>query len=134
MIDKSIDACEIARKRLPSLFKVDITCTSRVPVRNDMGKDESDARYVYIIKDKKEPGWLKVGIAKNPKLRLESLRTGRVNRKDLQLVYTVKTSRYRELEKHLHEAFNSYYEWVESDVESVRQEAERFLEAGYSNI
>jgi len=67
--------------------------------------DELPDMYLYVIKEDNTPNY-KIGISKNPELRLKQLQTG--NSSKLSLIYTVKAeNRYKD-ETELHKIFEAY--------------------------
>lgn len=90
-------------------------------------RPESNLSFVYLVVDRKQPGWIKVGVSDNPEQRLAKLRTGHRNRKDLQLVRQFECAEYHKLETHLHKKFPSESEWVKANVDDVVKAAMDFL-------
>lgn len=126
MADISDRTHELAKQRL-GLKDVNIINTREAPVRAEEDRYESE-QYVYVIKDKSDPEWHKVGITKNsPRRRLADLRTGRPRREQLELVYSLRTPKYGGLERHIHGKFKNRHEWVEASLNEIEDEINRFL-------
>ncbi|MBE8233383.1 MAG: hypothetical protein HAW67_06565, partial [Endozoicomonadaceae bacterium] len=115
-IDISHKAYELVKTRLlhevEDMYMIenidkDVHFSTDPPNRTDLGVDYSDEKYVYIISNAKAfPGLFKIGIAKDPKKRLNAYQTSSPDR-NYKLEYFIKTPVYRELEKsmHVHEDF-----------------------------
>ena len=126
MADISDKTYELAKQRL-GLKDVNIIHTRKAPVRAKEDHYESE-QYVYVIKDKSDPEWHKVGITKNsPSRRLAALRTGRPRREQLEIVYSLRTSKYRGLERHIHGTFKNKHEWVNASLDKIEDEIQKFL-------
>ena len=122
-IDVSHKAYELVKLRLEKevpkdLFRGEPTYTT-IPPKKDEGGDLESYGYIYIISNKTFKTHLKVGIAKNPELRLSQYQTGDTKRGyKLEKVY--KTKFNAEIEKLIHEHYNAPEEWVNTgDVEEL---------------
>ena len=126
MADISDKTYELAKQRL-GLKDVNIINTREAPVRSEKDNYER-GHYVYVIEDTAASGWHKVGITKNsPGQRLGALIIGRPHRDELKLVYSYRTSKYRGVEKHIHDKFENKYEWVKASLNEIKDEINRFL-------
>ena len=126
MADISDKAYELAKQRL-GLQNVNIINSQEVPER---AKEDSHERkkHVYVIEDTSAPGWHKVGVTQNtPNGRLLALQIGRPHREHLRLVYSLRTSKYRGLERHIQDRFNNKHEWVYASPNEIKDEIRRFL-------
>jgi len=125
-------AYELVKKRL-SLQKLQKSLTGREncaravkqaktpPTRTDGGAatDLKEPKYVYVISHPAYPGKYKIGFAKEPRKRLNSMQTG-----DPYRAYKIEgaprlTARYKELERHIHNKFNADHEWITADLQAV---------------
>lgn len=103
--------------------------TDKVPEPSKVVRTSENEKFVYIFEDTSMPGWYKVGVAKNVERRLETLRTGRPDRESLQKVYDVRTTRYHELERHIHHIFENQNEWVRTERQAIIDAFRSFLAA-----
>ena len=93
-------------------FKVD------APIRNkDIEKVKK--KHLYIIQSPSYPGWYKVGIATDINKRKGSYQTGSPFR-DYEMIYNVETEKYKYIEKAVHDHFDNRHEWVNADLEDVK--------------
>lgn len=95
------------------------------PKRTDMGVDDQEKKYVYIISHENYPDEYKVGIAKHWQSRLNSYQTSDPDRK-YKMEYKLLTHNYRKLEKHIHTVFPNKHEWVKADLPRIRHEIESY--------
>ena len=136
-IDVSIKAYELVKKRLAREVKKEtekgeqesidwdnergkeIHFTTSPPIRTDLaGGDERVQKYVYVISNASYGGEYKVGVARDVKARLNSYQTADPNR-GYELEFSMKTLHYREIERHIHEVFESRHEWVRGSLEAI---------------
>lgn len=80
---------------------------------------------MYVISHPKYENEYKVGIAKDPKARLNSYQIGDPERA-YSLLYALKTPRFRETESHIHQVFPNKYEWVQGELEEIKREIEAY--------
>ncbi len=80
---------------------------------------------MYVISHPSWPGEYKVGIAKNWKSRLDSYQTSDPDRQ-YRIEFRLETPRFRETERHIHEAFPNKHEWVQGDLEAIRTKITTF--------
>ena len=129
--DKSDETSRYVEKRLG--IHNPIVRTKEPPARTDGGAGAEHQRFVYVIEDTNDPGWYKVGIAKDIKSRLASLRTGHRDRDSIRVVHQVYTHLYRELEKHCHDEFVSKHEWVKASLPEIQKAFDDFLNSRYGD-
>lgn len=126
--DVSIKAYELVKERLEKevpadLFKEAPHFSTTPPIR---GKHEPKEKgFVYIIGNKAWQGEYKVGIAKNVKSRLNSYQTSDPRRGD-ELLYSIETPYFREMEKHIHDIFENEYEWVKAPSKEIIEAIENY--------
>ncbi len=129
-IDVSVKAFELVKQRLKKEVQSDLFETKEVPyttippVRTDRPRDFLEKKYVYIVSNPKER-YLKVGIAKDWKSRLNSYQTTDSQRA-FKMEYKVLTHKFREMERHIHKHFKSYGEWVDAPLQDIIDEMNRF--------
>ena len=132
-IDVSIKAYELVKQRLTKeiadpehLFdsQNDIHFSTDPPKRTDEGATDVEKKFVYIISNKAYPGEYKVGIAKDWQARLNSYQTSDPNR-GYNLEYKLQTPHFRAIEKHIHDTFKSKHEWVQGDIQAIRDEIQK---------
>jgi len=87
--------------------------------------DAEDRKYVYIISHPNYEGEYKVGYAKDVQSRLNSYQTGDPDR-EYEVEYEYLTENYREIEKHIHNTFDSKGEWVRADLDEIIDEIESY--------
>ena len=90
--------------------------TTKVPVRGQEERQEQG--YVYVIGNHSWPNIYKVGIAKDPKRRLNSYQTSDPYRA-YTLCYAQKTAFYKEIEQEMHNQFAATNEWIAGDVNEI---------------
>lgn len=129
--DQSPETSRYIEKRLG--IHVPIVRTNEPPNRTDGGEDRSNQRYVYVIEDITDPGWYKIGIAKDVASRLASLQTGRRDRDSIRVVHKVYTHLYRELEKHCHKKFEHKHEWVKASLPEIKRVFKDFIDSRSGN-
>lgn len=125
--DKSDETSRYVEKRLG--IHNPIVRTKEPPIRTDGGSGAEHQRFVYVIEDTNDPGWHKVGIAKDIKSRLASLQTGHRDRDSLRVVHYVYTHLYRELEKYCHNKFENKNEWVKASLPEIKKAFEDFFDS-----
>ena len=113
-IDVGIGAYELVQERLENagltkLFDDKPHFSTEPPVPTDTTDRESG--YIYIISNPAFSGMFKVGIARDVKQRLNSYQTSDPDRA-YKLEYSLKTTKYREIEKQIHAEFENRHEWV----------------------
>ena len=90
--------------------------TTNAPVR---GKEERQEQgYVYVIGNHSWPNIYKVGIAKDPKRRLNSYQTSDPYRA-YTLCYAQRTAFYKEIEQEVHNQLAAANEWIAGDVNEI---------------
>lgn len=127
-IDKSHVAYEKIMERLPDLGR-EIQCETEPPVR-DPGDTGFGSKHVYVMSCVSYPDWYKVGVAVDAKARLKSYLISSPFRADaFRMEYvSMKTSFYREAEKHIHDKFQANGEWIENvSAKALTNEIKRFL-------
>ena len=116
---------EIARPDDFPQYRPDINLETRPPNRTDVGADYREEKFVYIISHPKYDGEYKVGIAKNPKARLNSYQTSDPERQ-YSLEFSLKTPLFRETEDHIHKHFPNKREWVQADLKDIQREIKAY--------
>ncbi len=133
-VDVSIKAYELVKTRMEKeverkdeLFKEEVDFQTDPPVRTDMGADMRRKKYVYIISNPQYKDYFKVGIASDPKRRLNSYQTSDPKR-GYVLEYSFETPNFREIEKYIHDdIYKSPHEWVfETDMQKIIKHIEGF--------
>ncbi len=133
-VDVSIKAYELVKTRMKKeverkdeLFKEEVDFQTDPPVRTDMGADMRRKKYVYIISNPQYKDYFKVGIASDPKRRLNSYQTSDPKR-GYVLEYSFETPNFREIEKYIHDdIYKSPHEWVfETDMQKIIKHIEGF--------
>ena len=87
--------------------------------------------HLYVITNKSYPGWVKVGITKNLKRRLQTYQTCSPHR-DYELVFSVWHPNAKSAERKIKEmmqmfATNSRNEWYQVDLEVAKVRLEEQL-------
>ena len=90
--------------------------TTKAPVRGQEERQEQG--YVYVIGNHSWPNIYKVGIAKDPKRRLNSYQTSDPYRA-YTLCYAQRTAFYKEIEQEVHNQFAATNEWIGGDVNEI---------------
>ena len=90
--------------------------TTKAPVRGQEERQEQG--YVYVIGNHSWPNIYKVGIAKDPKRRLNSYQTSDPYRA-YTLCYAQRTAFYKEIEQEVHNQFAATNEWIVGDVNEI---------------
>lgn len=90
-----------------------------------------DSGYLYIITNDSFPGWVKVGITKDLKARLNHYQTGSPFR-NYQLVYSIQHPKYEEAEKKIKDTMKYFAksiknEWFEVDLEIAKSRLDEQL-------
>ena len=136
-IDVSIKAYELVQQRLRKevadpehLFdsQKGLHFSTSPPKRTDIGATYVEQKYVYVISNSAYPGEYKVGIAKDWKARLNSYQTSDPNR-GYKLEYKLLTPHFRAIEQHVHEAFENKHEWVQADLQEIKDFIEGSLQS-----
>ncbi len=124
-IDVSKKAFELVKERLPKEIPSELWSDKTIYFqktkklkRTDGGGKYAIKKYVYIVSNPSEAPYLKVGIAKNLKSRLSSYQTSDKDRA-YKLEYSYHTENFREIEKYIHQSFNSLKEWVNAEKEMI---------------
>lgn len=137
-IDVSHKAYDLVKMRLekevhPDLYVSEPDFQIKPPSRTDKTDIQEIQGYVYVISNDSWKGKFKVGIAKDPKRRLNSFQTSHPDR-SYKLRHKVLTPHYKEIEKQIHKEFNGDHEWVEGDldtiIEAIKDQANRYRESG----
>ena len=131
-IDVSKKAYELVQMRLKKEIsseiwddkKINYFATSNLK-RTDGGGKELEKKYVYIILKESELPYYKVGIAKDWKARLNSYQTSDKDR-DYKMIYKFHTTKFREIEKYIHNKFSNLHEWVQADPNDIIKEIENY--------
>ena len=95
-----------------------ISFSTSPPKRTDVGADHRLAKFVYVISNPQYPDEYKVGIASEPKRRLNQYQTSDPERQ-YKLEHQRKTVFFRELEAHIHATFPNKHEWVSGELSAV---------------
>ena len=122
-VDVSHKAFELVKARLenevPSrLLGKEPDYTTIPPKRAEKGGGVSGGGFVYVISNKAWTGMYKVGIAKDVKRRLNSYQTSDPKRR-YKIEYQTQTPKYLEIEKYIHDKFDSDYEWVKAEKSDI---------------
>ena len=88
------------------------------PKRTDQGEDHRDQKWVYVISNPSYPGEYKVGIARDPKARLNQYQTGSPDRA-YKIEFQRQTPAFRETEAHIHTQFDNKHEWVTGNLGEI---------------
>lgn len=120
-IDVGIETYQLVQLRLEragltKLFDEKPHFSTEPPAPTDNTDRESG--FVYIISNPAFPGLFKVGVARDVKQRLNSYQTSDPDRA-YQLEYSLKTTKYREIEKRILAAFDSRHEWVRAAKDDI---------------
>ena len=137
-IDTSIEAYDLIRQRLISDVdgigegqiglgegKIPINFRTDLPVRH--ADDLREEKWVYVVSNDQYDGEYKVGIATNPKSRLNSYQTSDPNRA-YKMEYKVLTTNFKEIEEHIHDHFPNRHEWVRADLSDIKNEIIKYNE------
>ncbi len=134
-VDVSIKAFELIKERMDKeverkgelgLEDKEVDFQTSPPARTDLGADTRVQKYVYIISNTQYKNEWKVGIASNPKSRLNSYQTSDPNRAYV-LEYSYLTPNFREIEKYIHDHYENRHEWVrEPDMQKIIRDIEGF--------
>ena len=134
-IDVSILAYDLVKKRLEKevadpenllQYQTKIHFSTIPPKRTDTNGDTGLLKkYVYVISNGNYQDEYNVGIASNPKSRLNSYQTSDPNR-GYKLKHTKYTHLFREIEKHIHQKFDNRHEWVRADLKDIIGEIENY--------
>ena len=95
-----------------------------VPKRTDTNGNLPTGN-VYVISNPKFPDEYKVGIAKNVQRRLNSYQTSDPDR-GYRLEHTRSTPHYKEIERHVHEKYDSKHEWVTATLDEIKDSIENY--------
>ena len=131
-IDVSRHAYDLVKERLAKEVYPDLFDPNKVPdflvdppERTDRGRINRDAKWVYVISNTNFQNEYKVGVALNYKQRLNSYQTSDPNRA-YKLEHKIHTAKYKEMEKHIHQFFNSRHEWVTAKLEDIKAEINKY--------
>lgn len=136
-IDVSIKAYELVKERLDRevahpnalpTYRNEIHLKSDPPVKSDLSASTQNVKDVYIVSHRSYPGEYKVGIARDAQARLKSYQTGDPER-SYKLEFSHKTHLYRETEAYIHDHFDNKHEWVQADIEEIKQEILNYVGA-----
>ncbi len=136
-IDISHKAYELVKNRLDNevpadMFRPEPHFSTQVPKLTEDGIDAFGQGFVYVIANSSWEGMYKVGIAKDVKRRLNSYQTSDPYRA-YELEYQLQTPHFKAIEKHIHKNFNGDYEWVEGELEeiknTIKEQAESYNES-----
>ena len=126
-IDVSPEAHKLVRDRLIEAaatpddllkYKNEISLRTEPPKRTDQGEDHRDQKWVYVISNPSYPGEYKVGIARDPKARLNQYQTGSPDRA-YKIEFKHQTPAFRETEAHIHAQFDNKHEWVTGNLKEI---------------
>lgn len=92
----------------------------------------SECGYLYIIKNKAWPDWVKIGITENLNKRLNSYQTSSPFR-DYELMYSIYHPNYRQAEKNIRKTLKPFAsviknEWFRVDLSMAKDRLEEQLE------
>ena len=131
-IDVSKKAYELVQMRLKKEIPSEIWDNKKINYfaannlkRTDGGGKELEKKYVYIILKESELPYYKVGIAKDCKARLNSYQTADKDR-DYKMIYKFHTTKFREIEKYIHNKFENKHEWVLAKSKDIIKEIENY--------
>ena len=115
-IDVGAKAFDFIRARLDKevptdIFRKEPNFLTDPPKPTDTTTVDRDSGYIYIISNPAFPDIYKVGIARDVTQRLNSYQTSDPDRA-YKLEYSLKTKKYREIEKYIHANFDNRHEWV----------------------
>ena len=83
--------------------------------------------YLATTESEKNTGWIKCGMtARNSLQRVKEGNVASV-RERYEILYRIKTTYYRELEKHMHNTFENQKEWIKVSYAEAYAEIHRFL-------
>ena len=126
-VDVSHKAYELVKQRLKkevTLFKPkEPNYRTSPPKRGE--SEERERGHIYIIGNANWENVYKVGVAKDPKRRLNSYQTSDPYRA-YKLLFSLKTPHYKAIEKHIHEKYKAANEWVKHDVEGIVKEIKKY--------
>ena len=130
-IDISQKAYELVRERIEDtdgllVQESDYNFSTSPPKRTDDGAFAQKQKHVYIISNPRHPDRFKVGIAGNPKSRLNQYQTSDPDRA-FKLEYSIPTPHYRELEAYIHRKRDNQMEWVRGPVEDIKVQMTAYL-------
>ena len=133
-IDVSAAAYDLVRERLKKevapdddllkyqnkiIFKID------PPKRTDQGEDQREQKWVYVISNPSYPGEYKVGIARDPKARLNQYQTSDPDRAYV-MEFKHQTPDFRKIETHIHDKFDNKREWVTGNLADIVEAIKTF--------
>ena len=128
-----IDVSELAWKLVQERMRKEVPVelqdnnpTFRVDVPQLTRAHPQYSKYVYVISCGAYPGKYKVGHATDPIKRLSSYQTSSLTR-DYEIVFSVKTEYYAEIEARIHMDFNADHEWVTADADAIIAAIKAFL-------
>ena len=112
LTEEAADPTDILKHKNEIIFKTE------PPKRTDQGDDHREHKWVYVISNPSYPGEYKVGIARDPKARLNQYQTGSPDRA-YKIEFQHQTPAFRETEDHIHTQFDNKHEWVTGDLEAI---------------
>ncbi|BBM88916.1 hypothetical protein COTS27_00603 [Spirochaetota bacterium] len=126
-IDSSHKAYELVQERLnkeitgltyPLKYKNQVHYRTSPPSRTDSVARVPKEKYVYIISNKHYPNEYKVGIAKEPKRKLDSYQSSDPNRA-YKIEFAFPSPHFRAIEKYIHDTFKKRHGWVSGDLHKI---------------
>ena len=133
-IDVSIEAHELVKKRLKKEAAPDddllryqnkIIFKIEPPKRTDQGEGHREQKWVYVISNPSYPGEYKVGIARDPKARLNQYQTSDPDRAYV-MEFKHQTPDFRKIETHIHDKFDNKREWVTGNLADIVEAIKTF--------
>lgn len=92
-------------------------------------KEELGRVYLASTESELQKGWIKCGMTtRDSKTRISEGNVASVREK-YEMLYTVETKYYLELEKHMHNSFDNQKEWIKVSLAEAIAEISRFLSA-----
>ena len=126
-IDREKKAYDLVQERLikevapeDDMFKYQNKIHRRTepPKRTDQGEDHREQKWVYVISNPSYPGEYKVGIASDPRARLNQYQTGSPDRA-YKIEFKHQPPAFRETEAHIHDKFYNKREWVTGNLAEI---------------
>ena len=119
LIQEAADSTDILKYRNEIILKTE------PPTRTDQGDDHREQKWVYVISNPSYPGEYKVGIARDPKARLNQYQTSDPARA-YKIEFQHQTPAFQETEADIHDKFNNRHEWVTGNLEAVVEAIKTF--------